>query len=112
MLIVPQKNLEVDFETYLYGLPIDKVYEIHINGWIETESDIMAHTKINELGYITLNKLLKECSPKMITLEYGRNNDRINSNIPLISPNNICNEAKDEIASQIIRLREILNDYR
>jgi len=78
MLIVPQKNLEVDFETYLYGLPIDKVYEIHINGWIETESDIMAHTKINELGYRTLNKLLKECSPKMITLEYGRNNDRIN----------------------------------
>lgn len=106
------KKLKVDFETYLYELPIDKVYEIHINGWIETKSDIMSHTKINELGYRALKKLLKECNPKMITLEYGRNNDRINTGIPIISPNNICNEAKEEIISQIIRLREILNNYR
>lgn len=105
------KKLKVDFETYLYELPIDKVYEIHINGWIETESDIMSHTKINEIGYMTLEKLLKDCSPKIITLEYGRSSDRLNSGIPIISPNNICNEAKDEIVSQITRLREIINNH-
>ena len=104
------KKLKVDFETYLYELPIDKVYEIHINGWIETKSDIMSHTKINEIGYMTLEKLLKDCSPKIITLEYGRSSDRLNSGIPIISPNNICNEAKDEIVSQITRLREIINN--
>jgi uncharacterized protein (UPF0276 family) len=102
------KNLGIDFKTYLYRLPLDKVYEIHINGWIETEEDIMAHTKINDLGYKTLQDLLEKYKPHIVTLEYGRDNDRLGCGIPLISPDNICEKVKEEIMSQINRLKEII----
>lgn len=103
------KKLGFDFETYLYKLPLDKLYEIHINGWIETENDIMSHTKINELGYKTLENILIKYKPHIVTLEYGRDLDRLNCGIPLISTDSICQGAKDEIASQIKRLWEMIN---
>lgn len=102
------KNLGIDFKTYLYKLPLDKVYEIHINGWIETEHDIMSHTTINDLGYETLQDILKKYKPHIVTLEYGRGNDRLDYGIPLISPNSICETAKNEIMTQIKRLWEII----
>jgi len=105
------KRLGIDFETYLYKLPLDKVYEIHINGWIETEKDIMSHTKINELGYQTLQNILKKYKPHIVTLEYGRSNDRLNCGIPLMIPDRISQVAKDEIESQMKRLWEIVNTY-
>ncbi|MDF2885326.1 MAG: uncharacterized protein K0R54_5899 [Clostridiaceae bacterium] len=102
------KNLGIDFETYLYRLPLDEIYEVHINGWVETENDIMSHTKINELGYKTLQDILKKYKPRIVTLEYGRDNDRIHCGIPLISPHSICENAKEEIMSQIDGLWEII----
>lgn len=106
------KKLGIDFETYLYKLPLDKIYEIHINGWIETEKDIMSHTKINEVGYQTLQNILKKHNPHIITLEYGRDNDRLNCGIPLMSPDSISEAAKDQILSQIKRLSEIINSCK
>lgn len=104
------KNLGIDFEKYLYRLPLDRTYEIHINGWIETEDDIMSHTMINDLGYKILQDILKKYEPHIVTLEYGRDNDRLHCGIPLISPDRICERAKEEITDQIKRLREIIKN--
>lgn len=102
------RTMGMNFETYLHKLPLDKVYEIHINGWTETAGDIMSHIIINELGYKTLQDMLKECRPTIVTLEYGRSNDRLNCGIPLILPDRVCERAKEEIVIQIERLQKIL----
>lgn len=106
------KNIGMDFETYLSILPLDKIYEIHINGWIETKNDIMSHTIMNELGYKTLLNILKNYKPHIVTLEYGRDSNRLNCNIPLISPDNISDEVKDEIVTQINKLNEIIDNFQ
>lgn len=102
------KELNVDFNNYLSQLPLDRTYEIHINGWIEKNSDIMCHTKINEHGYETLANLLKVCSPQIITIEYGRGSDEINAGIPLLLPDLINERAKLEIIEQVKRIKEII----
>lgn len=105
------RNLGLDVYEYLHLLPLDKLYEIHINGWIETEKDIMSHTKINPHGYEILQNILKENKPKIITLEYGRSNDRLSCGIPIMSPDRINDEAKAEIIIQLGRLKEIIRNF-
>lgn len=105
------KAISMDFDEYLSKLPLHRIYEIHINGWIETQKDIMAHTKINDLGYQTLQNILMDNNPKIVTLEYGRSNDRLNCGIPLMEPNNINEFAKIEIIEQIKRLEEIISRF-
>lgn len=94
---------------YLHKLPLEKIYEIHINGWEEKDGDIMSHIKINEMGYRLLEHILDYSEPKIVTLEYGRSNDRIGIGCPILSPDSVSNEAKDEISEQILRLRDIIS---
>jgi uncharacterized protein (UPF0276 family) len=101
------KAIQMDFHEYLNRLPLKKIYEIHINGWIELENDILAHTKINETGYQILQSILAKCTPKIVTIEYGRGNTRNGINIPLLLPNQINNDAKKEIIEQVVRLRNL-----
>lgn len=103
------RKVKMGFDDYITALPLDKVYEIHINGWVEAENDIMAHTKINETGYTALESLLKRCDARIVTLEYGRGNDRIGCGVPVMSPNTINEAAKEEIAAQIFQLRDIIS---
>lgn len=98
-----------NFEKYLYQLPLDNTYEIHINGWAERNNDIMCHIKINELGYRTLKNVLSVCSPKIVTLEYGRHNDRIGIGCPIMSNNRVNSTEKEEIIEQVDNLKQILN---
>ena len=100
-----------DFMSYLHKLPLEKVHEIHINGWEEKNGDIMAHIKINKIGYDVLKHILDYCSPQIVTLEYGRHNDRIGIGCPVISPDTINNEAKNEIIEQIHNLKEIISRW-
>ncbi len=100
--------LNMNFPEYLRKLPLEKVYEIHINGWIEKGNDIMCHTKINQKGYEALKEVLQHCKPKIITVEYGRHNDKIGSGIPVMSPDRINEKAKEEIVEQVYRIREIV----
>jgi len=97
-----------DFRTYLSKLPLKQTYEIHINGWVETDNDIMCHLKINDLGYQILKELLNECSPQIITIEYGRHNDRIGLGCPVMKPDKINDDAKKEIAEQISKISEMI----
>jgi len=98
-----------DFHDYLYKLPLDKVYEIHINGWILKDRAIMCHTKINETGYDILKELLGYCNPKIITIEYGRNNDKLGVGIPLLTPGKINIDVENEIIEQVNKIKQIIN---
>ena len=102
--------MKLEHMDYISRLPLDKLYEIHINGWIDTGSDIMAHTSINETEYEILSELLKKHTPKIITCEYGRENDRINAGVPVVSVDGVINTlVMDEIVEQVSRLRSILH---
>jgi hypothetical protein len=57
--------------------------------WIETEDDLMSHTIINDLGYKTMQDILKKYKPHIVTLEYGRDKDRLGCGIQLITPDRI-----------------------
>jgi uncharacterized protein (UPF0276 family) len=100
-----------NFFDYIKALPLDKIYEIHINGWEEKNGDMMAHIKINDFGYEALKYILDFCSPKIITLEYGRTIDKLGIGCPLVKPNNINEFVKDEIVEQIIKLQNLLKKY-
>jgi len=102
------RALGEDFRIYLSKLPLQKISEIHINGWVETENDIMGHLKINEMGYTILKELLNECNPQIITIEYGRAYDRIGLGCPLMAPDKINDDAKIEIIEQVTKIKEIL----
>lgn len=62
----------MDVREYIGRLPLDRLYEIHINGWMHTERGMMAHTKIHEEGYELLEEVLSRTKPRIVTLEYGR----------------------------------------
>ncbi len=99
--------LGVSFFDYLKRLPLDKTVEIHINGWVATQDSVMCHTKINNAGYHALEFILEYCRPDIITVEYGRHNDKIGAGVPIMSLEHINDQAKDEIEEQIYKIREI-----
>ncbi|MCL2301399.1 MAG: DUF692 family protein [Firmicutes bacterium] len=103
------RDLREDFRAYLSRLPLDRVSEIHINGWAEKDGKLMCHVKINELGYRVLRELLAVCSPKIISIEYGRPDDRIGCGCPVMRPGERNAAAMEEIAEQVERIKEIIS---
>lgn len=101
------KWLGISFLDYLRRLPLEKVVEIHINGWVEKQNKIMCHTKINKEGYEALEYVLAYVIPDIITVEYGRHNDWIGSGVPVMSLSQSNQYAKDEIEEQIYKIHEI-----
>ena len=102
------RELNMNFHDYLKSLPLEKIIEIHINGWIENENGRMCHTIIHEEAYQALREVLQHCKPKIITVEYGRHDDRIGSGCPVMSPDKINDDAKKEIIEQISKIKEII----
>ncbi|MEJ6951762.1 multinuclear nonheme iron-dependent oxidase [Natronospora cellulosivora (SeqCode)] len=96
------------FENYVSKLPLDKVYEIHINGWEEKDGIIQGHTKIQDEGYDYLNDLLSTYPIEIVTLEYGRHYDKIDSGCPLVNIDKVNPDAKVEVEEQLLRLKEII----
>lgn len=103
------RRLGLDIWDYLSKLPLDRIYEIHINGWIEKGGDIMCHVKTNEAGYQILKELLSVCEPQIITVEYGRENDRIGCGCPVLRPGEMNAAAMEEIVEQVERIRKIIS---
>ena len=93
---------------YLNSLPLEKTYEIHINGWHEKNGDIMPHIKANEKAYEILEWTLSRCKPKIITIEYGRASDRMNLGVPLVSNDSMNERAMSEIIEQVNRIMSII----
>lgn len=100
-------SLNIPFYDYLRKLPLEKTVEIHVNGWITFGNSVMCHTKIHDEAYEALRLVLEYCNPQIITVEYGRNNDRLGAGVPLLSENQINERAKHEITEQIDRIKEI-----
>lgn len=67
----------------------------------------MCYTKIHEEAYKALKEVLEHCKPKIITVEYGRHNDRIGVCVPVLSLTSVNERAKYEIAEQIYKIRGI-----
>jgi hypothetical protein len=103
------RRLGMDFWAYLSQLPLERVHEIHLNGWIEKGSDIMCHVKINEQGYEIFEELMALCAPQIITIEYGRDDDRIGCGCPILRPGEMNAAAMEEIVEQVTRIRKIIS---
>jgi uncharacterized protein (UPF0276 family) len=102
--------LGMELMDYIRRLPLEKISEIHINGWIVKGDRVMCHTKINETGYSALSELLAISHPNIITIEYGRGDDYISAGIPLLSPDKVNDDAKAEIVEQVGRIKKIVNN--
>jgi uncharacterized protein (UPF0276 family) len=98
-------NRNMDFQTYIKGLPLDRLYEVHLSGTMMDENiGIVAHhTKMNEEDYEFLKYLLKNTPVKVITLEYGPLKD---TNYSCVNP-----KVKQEFYEQIIRVKEIMKEF-
>jgi len=103
------RRMGMDFWDYLSLLPLERTYEIHLNGWIEKGNDIMCHVKINEQCYEILEELMALCAPQIITIEYGRDDDRIGCGCPILRPGEINERAMEEIVEQVTRIRKIIS---
>lgn len=105
---IAARNYNMSAREYMKKLPLDRVYEIHINGWEEKDSDIMSHTKINGIAYELLDEVLQLSTPKLVTIEYGRYDDRINCGCPVMQDKTINTRAMDEIVEQVEKVRHII----
>jgi len=102
------RALDINFYDYLKLLPLEKINEIHINGWCENDKGLTSHIKIHDEAYQALREVLQYCQPKYITVEYGRSDDPRGSGCPIMSPDKINDDAKNEITEQSTSIREIL----
>ena len=102
------RHLGMDFRAYLSKLPLERVYEIHINGWAEKGGGIMCHVKINAQGYAVLEELLTHCQPEIVTIEYGRDDDRLGIGCLLLRPDAVNPAAMEEIIEQVCKIREMI----
>ncbi len=111
-------QLDMDVREYISRLPLNRLYEIHINGWMRTETGLMAHTKIHPEGYKLLGEVVEHCwkggeaagcsGTRYVTLEYGRGDDRLKAGIPLMREGRINELAMEEMTEQIANLNMLL----
>lgn len=100
----------INFEEYVSKLPLHRIHEVHINGWKIKGNDVQAHMCIHDELYDHIEWIVKNTPVKIMTLEYGRHNDRIDCGCPLVKIGQLNEDAKEEIKGQLIRLHEIANN--
>ena len=93
---------------YIDQLPMSRVYEIHINGWVKTNGRQTAHVRIQEDLYDLVKGLVSNFPVRILTLEYGRPSDPYGTGCPLVSLKNVNPVAKVEVEEQLNRLAEII----
>ena len=102
-------SLKMDLWDYIGRLPMERLYEIHINGWCESENNLMAHIAVSEREMKIIGRILEKFKkPEILTIEYGRMNDRMDLGIPLLKAEGGNDRAKNEICRQI----EQFHDFR
>jgi uncharacterized protein len=94
---------------YIGQLPLNKIYEIHINGWVNLGGQQMAHIKIQDELYALLKELIANYPVRIVTLEYGRPNDRLGVGCPLVNMKSVNPRAKAEIEEQLLKLADLIN---
>ena len=98
----------IDFHQYVSKLPLHKVHEVHINGWKIKNGDVQAHMCIQEDLYEHIEWIARETPVKIMTLEYGRHNDRLNCGCPIVKIGQSNPDALNEIKYQLDRLNQII----
>lgn len=102
--------LEIPYDEYIKGLPLDKIREIHLSGCnlMENGEIIPNHDKMNEEDYEILNYLLKECKNlKVVTLEYGPYD--MYTGKSYMKYGSVDAKRKQDVYENLLRLKEILN---
>lgn len=88
---VAASALKTDVYTYLNRLPLDRVVQIHISGPRQKNGRLTdAHESLQKIDYELLEWTLARTRPRILTLEYFRDADRLRE--------------------QLYRLREIVNN--
>lgn len=95
-------------EDYLKNLPLDRIKEIHFNGWVEKGNLISSHSICTEKGYEILEDVLKKCKPDVLTIEYGQENDVHGFGVPCFTNQKDNVRINNEIVKQIMDIREFL----
>lgn len=98
----------LDFKDYVSKLPFDHLYEMHLNGWQIKGDDLQAHMKIRDEFYGHIEEIATQYPVKIITLEYGRGNDRINCSCPVSNFKTLNKTFQEEVVEQVNRLSEII----
>ena len=93
---------------YIGQLPMDQLYEIHINGWIKHQGEQIAHLKIQDELYPLIESLIAHSPAQIITLEYGRSLAVPGADLPLVSSQKSNPRAKAELKEQLLRLSELI----
>lgn len=109
------ETLNIPFEEYANRLPMDRCVEMHLAGVMIKKDGLIApnHSKMHEEDYeFVKNALKKYPSIEVITLEYGPFvlNDLIEE-CPMVNYENINLVAKAEVYDQLLRLKEIIENY-
>ncbi len=88
---IAASTLNTEVHTYLNSLPLDRVAQIHVSGARQQNGHLTdAHEALQEVDYHLLVWTLARTRPRILTLEYFRNADRLRE--------------------QLHRLREIVNN--
>ncbi|HEX3047728.1 MAG TPA: DUF692 family protein [Bacillota bacterium] len=93
---------------YISKLPMDHIQELHLNGWVIHNQQQMGHLKIQAELYEFIKKLINDFPVKVVTLEYGREIDKLGAGCPLVNVHQTNPKAKEEIREQLLRLAEMV----
>lgn len=100
------KLFNIPIIDYLNSLPLDKVYEIHTNGWV-FEEKFESHLKMNDECYYLIEYLIKNTKLELITIEHSNYSKEYNYKrfTNFDEDNSIIRE---EILEQLNKLNELL----
>lgn len=93
---------------YISKLPMDHIQELHLNGWAIRNDQQMGHLKIQTELYGLIERLINDFPVQIVTLEYGREIDKLGIGCPLVDAHQPNPVAKEEIREQLLRLAEIV----
>jgi uncharacterized protein (UPF0276 family) len=93
---------------YISKLPMDNIQELHLNGWVIRNHQQMGHLKIQAELYELIDRLVHDFPVQIITLEYGREIDKLGIGCPLVNAHQPNPVAKEEIREQLLRLAEMV----
>lgn len=111
------KTLGMNIYTYINQLPLEKVNEIHLNGWEYVNNQFISHIAMNEESYKVLEYILTICKPDILTLEYGitqeylfkkfKNEEKYKSKYEYCKKDIINETVKNNIITQLNYIKEL-----
>ena len=109
---VASEVLNIPFDEYVNRLPMNKIEEIHLSGCMKNSKGrlVANHSKMNEEDFKFLSKLLEKSKTlKVVTLAYGIIKvGTVIGNPPVVAYGIVNERAKEEVYTQLLRLKEML----